>query len=61
MKKDFNTRYKKTEYEIVLDHLDVGGRRKPVANLPIIFRGATSSIVKQRSSSLTSFLVSKHL
>ena len=33
MKKDFNTRYKKAEYEIVLNHLYVGGWGKPVADL----------------------------
>ena len=43
VEKDFNTWDEKAEYEIVLDHLDVGGRRKPVANLPIILRGATNS------------------
>ena len=33
MKKDFNTRYKEAEYEIVLNHLYVGGWGKPVADL----------------------------
>ena len=38
VEKDFNTGDEKAENEIVLDHLDVGGRGKPVAHLTISFR-----------------------
>ena len=46
VEKDFNTGDEKAEYEIVLDHLDVGGRGKPVAHLTISFRCRSYQLLK---------------
>ena len=46
VEKDFNTGDEKAENEIVLDHLDVGGRGKPVAHLTISFRCRSYQLLK---------------